>query len=148
MPAVFRPCLAVLAAAWALGAAGCASTDKTVAAPAAVAEPVRREDFITLLGGGVPEELKNRLEVRGYAFAPGESPRVAMEIYNPSETAPLSFEVRTLFFRDDSSLVDATEWTAGQAAPRRSFLYRAQSFSPWATREQVQLRMVRSGAGS
>lgn len=149
MPFVARTAFAALAVAAAFVAAGCASAGKAAPAPAAAAAaPVKREDFLTLLNGGVPDELKNHVEVRKYAFAPGKEPRVSMEVYNPSATDALSFEIRTLFFREDSTLVDATEWTPGGAPPRRTFLYRAQSFSPWAAKEQVQLRMVRSGAGS
>jgi len=149
MPFVARTALAALAVAAAFGAAGCASAGKVAPSPAAVAAaPVKREDFLALLNGGVPDQLKNHVEVRDYKFAPGKEPRVSMEVYNPSATDALSFEIRTLFFREDSTLVDATEWTAGAAPPRGTFLYRAQSFSPWSAKEQVQMRMVRAGAGS
>lgn len=140
---VLRPFAALALAA--LAAGGCAS-GSGAKAPEPAAPVVRREDFLALLDGAVPDELKKTLEVRNYSFAAGDEPRVALDIFNASQDRTLSFEIRTLFFREDSSLVDATEWTAASAPPRGTFRYRAQSFSPWAKKEQVQLRMVRTGA--
>lgn len=108
----------------------------------------RREDFLALAEGGVPDALRNTVEIRNYAFnrpEPPETPEVRLEIFNVLADRKVTFEIRTLFFREDGTVIDATEWEAAEAPPRGAFFYRASTFTPYAASEQVQLRLLSGG---
>lgn len=107
----------------------------------------RLEDFLTLVSGQVPEELRQRVEIRGYEFQRTtfeNMPVVRLEVFNLHDTDPLTFEIRTLFFREDGVLLDTTEWARASAPARGAYRYRAVCFSPLATTEQVQVRLLTS----
>jgi hypothetical protein len=121
------------------------------ATPEPEGDLVTREDFLTLVDGEVPEELKNALEIRNYSFDRTrieERPEVRLDVFNLSNDTLLEFEIRTLFFREDGTIIDATEWARATARPRRSWRYQAISFTPWAVSEQVQLRLIQEDDAS
>ncbi|MEQ8820406.1 MAG: hypothetical protein RLY93_09175 [Sumerlaeia bacterium] len=117
------------------------------------AKPLTAEDFLRLLPGGqVPEELKKTLEIRNYEFLqPSDEdayltvdlPEVRLNVFNRRETGVAHFEIRTIFFRQNGTVIDATPWTRGTVEPRKSFHYRAAAHSRFAVREQVQMRLLR-----
>src|SRR5690606_32744372 len=111
----------------------------------------KKQDFLTLVQGGVPDELKNTIEIRDYKFENTrieELPEVRLEVFNLLDEQPVSFEIRTLFFRKDSTVFDATEWVRATAPPRGSYRYRAIAWSPYAASEQVQIRLLDAGQGN
>ncbi len=91
--------------------------------------------------GELPEELRRSLQVRDYGFKPGKRPTVSVRFFNASRNEEMVFHVRTIFYRADGSIVDATQWSDAAIRPRQSFQYRASSFSPWAKSEQVEIRL-------
>lgn len=110
-----------------------------------------REDFLTLVEGGVPDALRNSVEIRNYAFELTrieELPEVRFDLFNRLGERALTFEVRTLFFREDGTVLDATEWVRATAPPRGTYRYRAMTWSPYAFSEQVQIRLVQEGESS
>jgi len=114
--------------------------------PPPAAETPTSDQFLSLLGGRAPDALKNVLEVRSYSFAPADPEtgpaEVRCEFFNVQGDRALLFEVRTLFFRGDGILVDATAWTPAETAARRLFRYRAVASTPRAASGQVQLRLL------
>ena len=140
----------LLAAALALAACG-GRTPDFPEEPQATFTPMdrenllRREDFLALVGGRVPDAMKNALEIRNYAFGPSkneELPEVRLEVFNLAEAKDLTFEIRTVFFREDGSAIDATDWVKATAPPRRAYRYRAVAYSKFAVKEQVQIRLL------
>jgi hypothetical protein len=141
-------------AALCVALAGCASKSGPGLAGAA-AEPaedrrafVTKDDFLTLVAGGVPAEMRNTIEVRHYRAGANiytDLHEVELEVFNLLEDQPIDFEVRTLFFRKDGTILDVTEWATATAPPRRGYHYRSMAFSPYATSEQVQLRLLEAG---
>ncbi len=125
-------------------ASGCARTGGTEPAPAAVASaaaPARPVKPAYDATAELPESLRRDLQVRDYSFEPGENPVVSLRFFNSSQSGDIAFAARTVFYRSDGSVVDATQWSDIVVHPRSSASYRAASFSPWAVREEVQLRL-------
>ncbi|MDK2971037.1 MAG: hypothetical protein PWP23_792 [Candidatus Sumerlaeota bacterium] len=109
------------------------------------------DDFLTVVSGQVPDELKNTLEIRHYEFQRSrfdDKPFVHLEVYNLLEDKPLAFEIRTLFFREDGTLLDTTEWARATARPRSAYRYRASCFSNYGAKEQVQIRLLQAGGAA
>jgi hypothetical protein len=109
------------------------------------------EDFLTVVSGQVPDELKNTVEIRRYEFQRSrfdDKPFVHLEVYNLLEDKPLAFEIRTLFFREDGTLLDTTEWARATARPRSAYRYRASCFSNYGAKEQVQIRLLQAGGAA
>ena len=106
---------------------------------------VKKEDFLTLVEGEVPIELKTAMQVRNYSFGVGEDggkPELRFQVFNLSESEMLTFEIRTLFFREDGSVIDVTPWSRASVNPRQTWRYAAVPFTPYAVDEQVQLRLI------
>lgn len=104
------------------------------------------EEIVELQGDDVAQELSKLIELREYQFEPDSDdgrPEVSLRFFNRHEKDPIVFDVRTLFFREDGSLIDATAWMEASALPRQSYRYRAFSFSKFATKELVQIRNLR-----
>jgi len=108
----------------------------------------RAEDFLTLVEGGVPDILRNTIEIRNYSYGLTEieeRPEVRLDVFNRLDDRPVTFEIRTLFFRGDGTVIDATEWAQATAEPRQFYRYRVISFTPYVESEQVQLRLLAVG---
>jgi len=113
-----------------------------------VIPPVREETFLTLVDGGVPDELVQTIEIRNYATRITrieQLPEVRLDVFNRLNEEQLTFEIRTLWFREDGSIIDATEWVQATVNPRTSYPYRAMTFTDFAKREQVQIRLLQRG---
>lgn len=103
-----------------------------------------REDFEAAPAPVDIEELARVLEIRNYRAIHediGGQLEVDLSVFNIQRDRHLAFEIRTLFFREEGGLVDATPWTEAVAAPRRAFRYRAVASSPMARSELVQIRL-------
>ncbi len=126
--------------------AGCAAHKREKSTMDAATSPtLTRADFLSLTDGSVPDELREALEVRDYTFTPaqdGDLPLVKLDLFNVSSEKELAFQIRTVFFREAGTMIDASEWATVHIPPRQSHFYRCQSFSPFAASEQVQLRLV------
>ncbi len=91
----------------------------------------------------IPEPARNALEVRGYKTEMTRLENkleVQAEFFNADRARRMMFEVRTLFFREDDSLVDYTEWVPQTAAPRQFARYSVLSASPYAAKELIQIK--------
>lgn len=111
-------------------------------------QPARKEDFLTLVEGGVPEAMRNTIEIRAYRFGLSEiedRPEVRLNVFNRLDDKSVTFEIRTLFFREDGSVIDATRWARAVAPPRQAYRYAAITFSDHAVSEQVQVRLLAVG---
>lgn len=121
------------------------------AAPVAPRQTPKYEDYLLLHGGYVPEELRQTIEIRDYGFEVsdvGEKPNVRLKVFNLLDEESITFEIRTLFFREDGQLLDTTEWVRASAPPRKAYRYRAICFSELGVREQVQIRLLTSQSGT
>lgn len=141
--------------ALAVALVGCSTTPTKSAAKTGPETPARpvvtEEDFLRLAGGGVPDILKNTIEIRHYSVEitrDEELPELRLELFNRLEDEPLHLELRTLWFRQDGSLIDASTWAHALIPPRRAYRYRCLAYSPYAVREQVQLRRLYVGDAS
>lgn len=111
-------------------------------------QAARKEDFLTLVRGGVPDDMRNTIEIRDYRFGLSdieELPEVRLNLFNRLDDKPVTFEIRTLFFREDGSVIDATRWARVVAPPRQAYRYSAITFTPHAVSEQVQVRLLAIG---
>lgn len=104
------------------------------------------DDFIALVDGAAPGELARTIEVRGYKTQITEIEKrleVQLSVFNRLRNQPIEFEIRTLFFRADGSIIDATPWARATAPARTTYHYRALAHTDFAEREQVQVRLLR-----
>ena len=112
-----------------------------------VVPPVTEETFLQLVEGGVPDALRNTIEIRNYQTDITRIeglPEVSLEVFNRLDEQPITFEIRTLWFRADGSIIDASEWVKATVPPRAGYPYRALCFTEFAEKEQVQIRLLTS----
>lgn len=93
----------------------------------------------------IPQEAHGSLEIRRYftdITSLENKLEVRVDFFNANQGKKIQFEVRTLFFREDNSLADFTDWIAQEAAPRQFARYSSITASPVASKELVQIRNV------
>ena len=141
--------------AMALLLVGCAPVQQGKAATPNGDEPaaplVTKDDFLQLAGCQVPDVLKNTVEIRDYGVEitkDEQLPELRLQLFNRLVDKPLHLEIRTVWFREDGSVIDASAWAKALVPPRRAYRYRCLAnspYSPFAVDEQVQLRRLYVG---
>lgn len=94
----------------------------------------------------IPEEAVSALEIRSYEAditTLEEKLEVKVGFFNADRGKVMEFEARTLFFREDDSLADYTDWVPMEAEPRQFAPYAVITASPYATKELVQIKNFR-----
>lgn len=105
--------------------------------------PAVPEKFLKIESAAVPEVLRRSLFIENYHEGLTEQgvPEVTLDLVSRRDTGVLALDIRTVYFRDDGTVIDVSEWSRVTVKPGLRLPYRCVSFTPYAVRAEVQLRV-------